>query len=89
MAASFAAGGLAGGTAIMGLLEAVGLLDLLQAGAVPLVLAGAYAAGRTLWGWFSGSRDRKLRAVADRLTGFVEENAAAPANALPPRSDDR
>ena len=89
MAASFAAGGMAGATAVMGLLDLAGLLDVLQQGAVPLVVAGAYAAGRTLWGWFSGSRERKLRALADRLGGFIEENAAAPANALPPRSDDR
>ncbi len=91
---SFVSGGLAGGMASAGLLDLVGLLDLLDQGAVPLILGGAFFAGRTVWGWFSGSKEKKLRALADRMADFTEDSVttssppAPEAVALPPRRDD-
>ena len=83
LAASYAAGGLAGGIASVGLLDAVGLLDTLQAGAVPLVLGAAVLAGRTVWGWLSGTKERNLRRLADRLSDFAEESVAENASPRP------
>jgi hypothetical protein len=74
MAASYAAGGAAGALASAGLLDLVGILDAFEGGAVALVLAGAFFAGRTVWGWLSRSKERHLRRVADKLSERAEES---------------
>jgi hypothetical protein len=83
--ASFAAGGLAGGLASVGLLELLHLVPFLGDWAVPLVLGSALAAGRGVWGWFSGLKERGLRRLVERSAEVVEEEEApAPEGRLLP-----
>jgi hypothetical protein len=84
LVASFAGGGLAGGLASVGVLELLHVMPHLGDWGVPLVLGAAVAAGRAVWGWFSGTKERSLRRLAQKAAEIVED---APPPALPPRGD--
>jgi hypothetical protein len=83
LAASYAAGASPAASPASGCSTPSGCSTTLQAGAVPLVLGAAVLAGRTVWGWLSGTKERNLRRLADRLSDFAEENVAENASPRP------
>lgn len=86
MIASFVVGGLAGGLASVGLLELLHLPQLLQEWAAPPVMASAFVAGRTVWGWFSRLRGRALGRVAEQAADLIEDEVEEdPARLLGPK----
>ena len=86
MVLSFFGGGMLAGMSTMGLLDILRLLNPLDILALPIVLAAALYAGRSVWSWWSGIKEQMLRKLSDRLGDFTEESASAPPPALPPRS---